>query len=393
MFSLLQRTHPTKRALAMLLSIALLLWTVGVHIQTAEAASITNVKNTLSDSDLSALADHEIEYVIPSASAGVESGESIVVTFPSQFTGTSSVTLSDVDLEVDGTDETLVSGAPAANQWQFTWVGNDITFLSGGGTAVIGALATVTIKIGSNADGGTTRVINPSSASSYQFDIISGDGANNDSGATQVAIIDNVVVTAAVDTSFTFTITGLPIGTSVNGSATTTGTTTTSTSIPFGTLVSNSSETAAQRLNVTTNARNGYIVTVEQDQNLLSSTGADIDGFIDGAYTDSPSAWVSPSNSLLNENTWGHWGLTTTDGNLQGAGTDFTSADTWIAASTTPRVIMAHNAPSDGSTGTALSTSDDVGSTTVGYQIEITPLQEAGDDYTTTLTYIATPTF
>jgi hypothetical protein len=31
--------------------------------------------------------------------------------------------------------------------------------------------------------------------------------------------------------------------------------------------------------------------------------------------------------------------------------------------------------------------------TEVGYKIEITPLQEAADDYTTTLTYIATPTF
>jgi hypothetical protein len=54
---------------------------------------------------------------------------------------------------------------------------------------------------------------------------------------------------------------------------------------------------------------------------------------------------------------------------------------------------MAHNDPSDGTTGTTDATGDDVGETFVGYQIEITPLQEAADDYQTILTYIATPTF
>jgi hypothetical protein len=29
----------------------------------------------------------------------------------------------------------------------------------------------------------------------------------------------------------------------------------------------------------------------------------------------------------------------------------------------------------------------------IGYQAQITALQEAGDDYSTTLTYVATPTF
>jgi hypothetical protein len=138
----------------------------------------------------------------------------------------------------------------------------------------------------------------------------------------------------------------------------------------------------AQRLNVTTNARNGFVVTVEQDQNLLSSTGADIDGFIDGAYTNTPAAWAAPTNSIANENTWGHWGLTSDDDINT---SEFGSA-LFVAASTTPRQIFSHAGPSDGVT-------NDIGSTTIGYQIQISPLQEAGDDYTTVLTYIATPTF
>ena len=47
---------------------------------------------------------------------------------------------------------------------------------------------------------------------------------------------------------------------------------------------------------------------------------------------------------------------------------------------------MYHDGPADGVT-------EDIGRVTVGYQIQITALQEAGDDYNTTLTYIATPTF
>jgi hypothetical protein len=47
---------------------------------------------------------------------------------------------------------------------------------------------------------------------------------------------------------------------------------------------------------------------------------------------------------------------------------------------------MGHTGPSDGFTAGQ-------GATRVGYQIEISALQEAGDDYSTTLRYIATPTF
>jgi hypothetical protein len=148
----------------------------------------------------------------------------------------------------------------------------------------------------------------------------------------------------------------------------------------------------AQDLQVTTNAGNGFVVTVEQDQNLLSATGADIDGFVDGAYTNTPTAWATPTNDVNDENTWGHWGLTSNDSNLDsdlnnaGGNRDFTSNDGYVAASTTPVEVFAHTGPSDGA-------AVDIGTSTVGYKIEVTPLQEAANDYTTTLTYIATPTF
>ncbi len=374
-----KRQVTTQRGIATLLAIALVLWGVGAHMfTTAEAANLTYVKNTLSDSDTSSPSNHTIEFLSPT---GVAAGQTITVAVPTGFTGTSSILFSDVDLEINGADQTVVGGAPAATEWGFAWSGNTMIFTAGASES-LAALATATIKIGNNANGGTNRLTNPAGQASHQFAITAGP---SDSGTAMVAIIDNVLVSANVETTLTFTVSGVANGATVNSSPTTTATTTTSTALPFETLSAGVSKTLAQDLTVATNARNGYVVTVEQDANLLSSTGADIDGFIDGGYNNTPTSWIAPSNSISDENTWGHWGLTSDDVDLHGAGTNF-GANQWVAASTTPRAIMAHTGPSDGVT-------NDIGAARIGYQIQITALQEAGDDYNTTLTYIATPTF
>jgi len=368
-----------QRGIATLLAIALVLWAMGAQMfNVAEASNLTYVKDTLSDSDTGSVSNHTIQFLSPT---GVIAGGTIVVTFPAGFV-MGSVAFGDIDLAVAGVDQTLAA-APASGVWGAVVSGQNLTFTSNNST--IGSNATVTIEVGTNATfggAGTNRVTNPAVINSYEFTLTAGAA---DSGQTRVAILDNVLVTANVDTTLTFTVSGIANGQAVNGSPTTTATTTTSTSLPFGTLVVNQSKTLGQDLTVATNARNGYVVTVDQKQNLLSSTGADIDGFIDGAYTNTPAAWTAPGNNVSNEMTWGHWGLTSDDASLLGAGADFT-ANTWVAASTTPRAIMAHSGPADGTT-------QDIGKARIGYQIQISALQEAGDDYNTTLTYIATPTF
>jgi hypothetical protein len=375
-----KRQVTTQRGIATLLAIALVLWALGAHMFTkAEASNLTYVKDTLSDSAPSSVSNHEIQFLSPT---GVLAAGTIVVTFPNGFNvATSGIAVGDVDLEINGVDETVVLGAPGAAQWGFSTSSQTITFTAGASES-LASNATATIKIGTNANGGTNRITNPSATTSFEISITAGA---SDAGQTRVAIINNVLVTANVDTTLTFTVSGVANGQVVNGSPTTTSTTTTSTALPFGTLASNVSKTLAQDLTVATNARNGYVVTVEQDQNLLSSTGADIDGFANGTYTNTPTAWTAPTNSISDENTWGHWGLTSDDISLLGAGSDFGS-DQWISASTTPRAIMAHSGPADGTT-------NDIGAARIGYQAQITALQEAGDDYSTTLTYIATPTF
>jgi hypothetical protein len=361
------------RVVAMLVATAVLAVSVGVF-NNAQAANLAVISNTLSDSDVSALSNHTIQFTIPTSSPGVIAAGNIVVTFPTGF-NMGSVAFGDVDLFIDGSSQTVAGSASGAT-WGAAVAGQNLTLTSG--TGVITAGQVVRILVGTNAAGGTNRVTNPGTVDSFEFLVTAGAA---DSGRTRVAILDNVDVTAIVNTSFVFTVAGLATTTTVNTDVTTGSTT--ATAIPFGVLTAGSAKVMAQRLNVTTNARNGFVVTVEQDQNLLSSTGADIDGFIDGAYTNTPTAWAAPTNTILNENTWGHWGLTSEDSNLNG---DEFGAALYVAASTTPRQIFAHNGPSDGTTA-------DIGETDIGYRIQISPLQEAGDDYSTVLTYIATPTF
>ena len=373
------------QAVSLVASLAILMWSLGLpSINFAGAANLTSISNTLSDSDLGAVSNHLITFTTPTTSVGIASGESLVITFPNGFNiSTSSVDDTDIDLTIDGAEQTLVSGAPGAAEWQVTISGQDVTFLSGGAGATSTPGDVLVVEIGLNADSGDQQVTNHSAAGSYEFNIVAGP----DSGSTRVVIIDDVDVSASVDTVFNFTIGGFS-GTGINVNGTSTTATSSATTINFGQLTADVVATAAQLLNVTTNASNGFVVTVQQSQNLRSATGADIDGYVNGSYIDTPTNWFAPSSTVGTESTYGHWGLTSSDDLNAGEFQACTGSATgcWVAASTTARQVFENNGPADGS-------STNIGSTTVGYQVEITSLQEAADDYSTTLTYIATPTF
>ncbi len=353
----------THRVVAMLVACAVVLWSVGVYT-TAQAANLIEVSDTLSDSGPSVTSAHNFSFEIPTGST-VLPGDDYVITFPAGFTGVNTVVSGNLTVRRNG-------GAPIA-------IGN---FAAGAQTLTFDNVAAsstdvITVVL---ADGVVT---NPATIQSYEFVITVAD-TTADVGRTRVAIVDYVTVSAIVNTTFDFVVAGTATTTSVN--ATTSTGASTATEIPFGVLTAGTVYTIAQELTVETNAANGFVVTVQQDGNLLSSTGADIDGFSNGTYVNSPVAWSAPSNSLLLENTWGHWGLTSDDSDLNAG--EFTSGggDKWVAASTTPRLIFSHNDPADGVT-------QNYGSATIGYRVQISPLQEAADDYTTTLMYVATPTF
>lgn len=379
MYVVIERQTSVLRAIAMLVAFAMMLWGLGFHMFTkkAQADDLFQFSDTLSNSHPGSGSDHQIDFTIPS---GMATGENFTVAFDSLF-DTASIVIGDIDLLIDGNGTTTNDGAAGAGAWGVTGLGTDnITFTTptDGG---VGSSTVVQILIGTNATGGTNQILNPTATTSYEVVV---SGTMLDSGRTRVAIIDNVLMTATVNTSLRFQVFGVNEGETVNSSPTTTTATTTNILLPFGVLQSGTSKTLAQDLEVETNAANGYAVTIHQDNNLQSGTGADIDGFIDGNYTNTPTGWTSPSNNIANERTWGHWGLTSDDATTTRAA-EF-GADEWISATGTPRIVMSHDLPSDGQ-------SQGSGAARIGFQVQITSLQEAGDDYNTTLTYVATPVF
>ena len=366
----------SQRVVATLVACAVAMVSIGFY-NLAQAANLTSVSDTLTDSQISVVSNHTIAFTIPAGSTGVAAAGTITVTFPAGF-ALGSVAFGDMDLTIGGASQTLAAAAAGAT-WGATKTGQVVTFTSGTGTATAGQA--IIIKIGTNATVGGTgvnRITNPT-AGSYELVITAGA---SDTGRTQVAILNNVQVTAKVNTTFTFTVTGLATSTAINGT-TTTGSTS-PVKIPFGTLTANQPKSLAQKLAVVTNAIAGFVVTVQTSGNLKSSNGAVIDNFANGADTSTPTAWATnlPTNNISSNLTWGHWGFTSNDSDLS---VPF-GANQYEAASTTARTVFTHSGPADGTTVNK-------GTANVGYQVQITPLQEAADDYNTTLTSIATPTF
>lgn len=378
-----QNSFTLLQATAVVSTLAIILWTIGVPtFRFAEAANVTSYSDVLSDSTPATVSNHTITFV---TSTGTVAGDTISLTFESGFTGIGSLVAQDIDLNVAGVEQSLIDGPASGPDWNITAAGSVIDIESG--TSTIGAGATVTIQIGTNATTGgtgTNQITNPAVGSYY----IQATVGAVDTGETRVAIVNAVTVTASVNTIFNFTVDGVSNGLDVN-QASTTGTST-STSIPFGILVADTPATVAQDLTVNTNAANGFVVTVQTDQQLSSTNGADIDGFSDGTYVTSPAVWAAPTQTLSLENTYGHWGITTNDDTVTQALSDpfdvGGAGNRYVSASTTPVEVYRHDGPTNG-------TLDGVGTTRVGYTVEVSALQEAATEYTATLTYVATPVF
>ncbi len=235
-----------------------------------------------------------------------------------------------------------------------------------------------------------TNVTNPSSEGSYSVYLrtYSSTGVLIDSGEAKVAVINSVTVTAHVPATLTFAIHGVAASTTVEAGKT--NVTSTTTTIDFGTVNAGTQYIAAQKLEVQTNANDGFSVKVWQDNNLQNAMGNDIDKFKDSS-TSTPQAWASPTATLGSENTYGHFGLRSDeDTNLDYAGqsVNYGTSD-WVGFpgdGTANQVeVFKYNGPTNGQV-------QHTGWEYVEYSLEISALQEAGD-YSNTLTYICTPEY
>jgi hypothetical protein len=318
-----------------------------------EAASLEVARDTISDSDVSATG--VTHTIFASTTQAIGAAGYFEVVFDSNITG------------VNSANVTCPSAGVAGGS------GNTITCTYAGGLAA--GPYTITM----------TSAVNPAAIGSYLVHVRTrtAGAAEVEHSSVRIAIVNDVTVTATVEATLTFFIGGLATSSEVNGELTTGSST--SQTLAFGTLEVATSSTLGQQLRVTTNAYYGYSVTVFQDHNLLANNGADIDAFVDGtAASTTAQSWAAPTGTLGSENTYGHFGVASDDSTLTGG--DAFGADAWKGFDNTdPIQVMYHTGPADGST-------DDIGSTTVAYRIEINALQEAGD-YSNTLTYICTPTY
>ena len=388
------------RAIAVVTAIALLAWTIGLPalIHKAQAGGLDTVSDVMSDTDL-----------------GLDSTHSVTFTTVTELTATDLIRITfdptDGDYDFDFTSVAAADVASSTTHNVHTAIGS----CAGPGTVIdffvnnvdttndyieyevctgdtVPAATEINFYIG--ATGATNYINNPNTAGSYVININTTDASlvTKDDADTRVAIIDDVLVTASVDTIFTFSIVGVVQGTSVNGDPIATTGTTTATTVPFGIVAPNTDYLLAQILDVSTNAQNGYAVTVFADQTLTAGNGATIDPFVDGAPVASTTPWVNPSGTLGNDLHYGHWGITSADDVVSSStrpGLWGDGAVPWYTGNfvQNPVEVLYHDEP-------VLTTSGNgVGSTTVAYKLRITNLQEAAKDYTATLTYIATPVF
>ncbi len=244
-----------------------------------------------------------------------------------------------------------------------------------------------------------TDVVNPSDQATdyYTVDIehyrTAAGSSLQERVQVMVQLLDDVLMTARVDATLQFNVTGLNGGSDTVNSVSCTGTTTSNT-LPFGTLQPAASSTVCQELDVTTNASNGFTVTVWQDQELTSDGNDNINSFNDspdGTGSTTATSWQPPSGQLDSDHTYGHMGLTSDDTDLNSLGGyedlyNGAGAPEYVGLDgITPRPIFHHDGPADGST-------QDRGVARVAYTAEIHALQQAGD-YESTLTYVATPTY
>ncbi len=330
--------------------------------------SLINAKATISDSDFSVVATTTMIFT---TATEISAGGVIDATFHADFTGIAveNVTCSNSgSAGVSGQIVTCSYAAGLSAATEVTITVSDVTNPADDGDR--------TIEVKTYNEVGKTTLL--------------------DRVTLMVYIIDDVLMTATVDPILEFSITGVLATDTKTVNGVSCELDTTSTSTPFGTLSITASTTICQELNVTTNADDGYVVTVEQDQEMTSDSGSNINSFnnsANGSGSTTAELWAVPNNELDAYHTYGHMGLTSDDADLNSLGSfnSFSPSDTDGATQyvglngTAAMTVMHHDGPSDGTT-------QNVGVAFVAYTAEIGSLQEAGD-YESTLTYIATPTY
>lgn len=135
---------------------------------------------------------------------------------------------------------------------------------------------TLTITLGNSSKG----IVNPApinntrtqgAADEYTVNVKTRDNADAtiDNSNLMIAPVEAVLVSATIQETLTFTVAGVSSATAACGASATTDVTTTAMAVPWGTISSSSTfYDAAQQLTVSTNANNGYSVTIQENDQM-----------------------------------------------------------------------------------------------------------------------------
>lgn len=388
-------------------------------INNAQAAQLTFVKGTLTTSAPNSSTSIDIRWVTNTAISGA-ADKTIILMFTDSASTTNpfvfrdSIGVADVDILTDTVDSTcgnlqqLRTGAFGAATSTDTWTAVFATSTDkltltypGGSTTSTPASRCMSVRVGANATYNLTgqafsNPVKSAGVGTADIDQVLIYGSLGDTGTAMMAIIEGVTVSATVNATLSFSMTGVTVGSCTGDSGTTPNVVDTSgasSTIPFGTLATvNKFYVGCHRLDVSTNAANGFATTIENNKPLKAASSSIPKTTCDaGACTNiATTTWASEANNGLGyscENISGN-GLCS-NGTLPLGGvtsyrniscTGGTGFDNCNAAVDTTQIFMSTSSP--------VSAQD----VRIHYKISISGTQPAGS-YSNTVTYIATPVF
>lgn len=223
--------------------------------QEVYAAALTSFTDTISTLTINTLSNQDIQFTTPT---GVASGQTIKLTFQSDFLVHPLMGFADMDLLDDGVNVTLAD-SPSGATWGVATTSSSITFTNGTTPVVAGSV--VRIKIGTNASNqsvGTRQITNTTTPGNKTIAVT---GTFTDTGTTTVNMLtnDQVALTAQVDGSITF---------SVSANTVSFGTLSASAArFASSTAAGDTVEATSTILTVGTNATNGFTMTVNGGTN------------------------------------------------------------------------------------------------------------------------------
>jgi hypothetical protein len=189
---------------------------VGVSKVTINSVVYWKVSGLTGTGGISLISSYQISDTMTRLKAGVASNhlidlgtvngllletDSFVVNFHSNWVF-GALSVSDIDLLDDGTNVDLVDAPAITDTWgvDIDNVNGTITFTapaSGSTAGYIAADSLLQLKIGTNADHGTTgtvQITNPASSNSYQVDLLITNAIGSENGNFTVPIVDSDIV-------------------------------------------------------------------------------------------------------------------------------------------------------------------------------------------------------